>query len=95
MIKELRKTLSEVSGIQESNIVLADVFSNRVYKFIPDSSSISSISESDNTCAYEILGLNSDCHENYSYSDPEKETPFVSVKLCTTEKNGINVLSSI
>jgi ubiquitin carboxyl-terminal hydrolase 4/11 len=84
LMQELRKAISEVTGIKANDIVIADVFHHRIYKFFTDSHSIGSISDSDVVCAYELPNLSEEAHSN-------TESAYLSVKFCTTEKSERNV----
>lgn len=87
LVKDLRKQLSDITGIKAEHLVIADIFNNKVYRFIADSAQIGTIAESDVIFAYEVPGLDSDAHQNYDTYDNKNPMPFVSVRLATTEKH--------
>lgn len=85
-VKDLRKAISEFSKIEESSIVLADIYHSKVFKYFPDTLEIQKVLPTDKVVAYEIPNIPQGTHEGYSYVDEEKEPPFISVRLYSIDK---------
>lgn len=80
---------SEEEKIKAEDIALADVFQSKVYRFLPDTSQVQSITDSDVIMGFEIPGLTKEVHqeyEAYSTSSQSKLPPFMAVRLATIEK---------
>jgi ubiquitin C-terminal hydrolase len=86
-LKELRHQIAEFAKCEAKNVVLADIFNYKVYKYLSDTLSISQISERDKTFAYVLQDIPY-VHSEIYHWDTSKETscPFVFVRYFKLER---------
>jgi ubiquitin carboxyl-terminal hydrolase 4/11/15 len=56
-IADLKKSLSELTGVPTKRMLVADVWHHRVYRFLEDDAGISDIRSNDHIYVYEVPGL--------------------------------------
>jgi len=56
-IMELKEQLGILSGLKPENLVLADIHANRIYSYLSETRSVSTIRDTDVTFAFEVLSI--------------------------------------
>jgi len=56
-IMELKEQLGILSGLKPENLVLADIHANRIYSYLSETRSVSTIRDTDVTFAFEVLNI--------------------------------------
>jgi ubiquitin C-terminal hydrolase len=88
-VSDLRATLAQTIGISEpQRLVIVEIFSNKVHRYLSDKSDIKSILDNDILQAHvvdESVPLSEDIHTMYGQYDTSN-LPFVSSRITTTQK---------
>lgn len=84
--EDLCRMISEDGSLDPNNVVLADIFNHKVYRYYSDFAPIDSIRSNDVIYAYEVPGLPTGCHSKYGSSSRYGSTDdsgrtFASIKF--------------
>eukprot|EP00761_Pharyngomonas_kirbyi_P014093 gb/GECH01014123.1/.p1 GENE.gb/GECH01014123.1/~~gb/GECH01014123.1/.p1 ORF type:complete len:968 (+),score=294.85 gb/GECH01014123.1/:1-2904(+) len=98
---EIRHKVSELSGIPSSDLVIADVYQQNIYRFIDDEYELGHVSPADTIFAYHVPGLPEDVHESYGAgpltsisSTSPKQLPFAKANVSVISSSGKSIYSS-